>query len=55
MVVYGLCVNGDGEWVKNPNEILHSWTWEQVQDAYEIRGVLRRLHDDERARLKAGR
>lgn len=52
-MLWGLCVNGEGDFIRNPNEILQCWTLEQVLDALEIKRIRKNIRVREQAALKA--
>ena len=53
MMVWGLCMDQEGNFVRNPNEILHEWTYEQVADAWELKQWRSQAQKDAEAKAKA--
>ncbi len=43
--MWRLCVTADGAVLRNPDEILHGWTLEQVEDAHAVLDMLEDLRE----------
>ncbi len=37
--VWALCIDGEGNVIRDPNEILHNWTLEQVMTAWDLKMI----------------
>jgi hypothetical protein len=48
-VLWSLCMSGEGDIIRNPNEVLHEWTLEQVLDALELKQIRGKIVEARRA------
>ncbi len=42
-------MNSEGDIIRNPNEILHEWTLEQVYDALELKQIRAKIVEARRS------
>lgn len=48
-------MDGDGNVIRDPNDILHKWTYEQVTDALELKNIRQKAIARMRAATRGGR
>lgn len=53
--VWGLCLDGNGAIIRNPQEILNSWTLEDVMDAWEVKSLISEDRKAQQKKLEAAR
>jgi hypothetical protein len=53
--VWGLCLDGDGAIIRNPQEILNTWTLEDVMDAWEVKSLIAEDRRAQQKKLEAAR
>lgn len=51
--IWGLCIDGNGAIIRNPQEILTEWSLEDVLDAWEVKDLIAEDRREQQRKLKA--